>query len=267
MMFRNRFHWGTAFVLAASASLALTSCVPSPKTTYVAAAGEQVTVDWVDYPGQSGVPAAEVLVAPSAEATRAQSAAILGEIESRLTAEFGLVWEDGPREDDQRIDGDFYPGGGNGYGGESLFVTFNSLPRESLTIPTSAADWHRIMEVIGEVTRAHGMGALKVDGLDTELTAEEIQRYGSENHDEFWQWSGTAYGQSQWVYAGLIDVGRDASGKALSDMGGSVDYGWNTRSINISYGATVLPAADRASFIERVAPFAGLSQPKPTDSD
>lgn len=266
-MFSNRFHSSTAIVIAVAASLALTSCDSSPKTKYVAASGEQVTVDWVDYPGQAGVSAAEVLLAPSVEATRTQSAAILGEIESRLTAEFGLVWENGPRGDGQRIEGDFYPGGGNGYGGKSLYVTFNSVPRESLTIPTSAADWHRIMEVIGDVTRAYGMGALKVDGLDTELTAEDIQLYGTDNHDEFWQWSGTAYGQSQWVSAGLIDVERDASRKALSDMGGSVDYGWNTRSITISYGATVLPAADRASFIERVTPFAGLSQPKPTDSD
>lgn len=235
-------------------ALALSSCAPSPQTTYVDAGGKNVTVDWANYPGQAGVDAGEVLLAPSAEDVRAQSAVILGEIERRVSDEFGVVWENGPTDDDQRDEplygGAIYPHGGNGYGGESLYVTFNSISRETLSIPTSTDDWNRIEDIINDVAQAHGMGELTSDGLV-----------------DHWQWSGTAYGESQWLYASLADVERDGTGKALEDAKGSVEYGWNPRAVTISYGATVLPAADRASFITRLIPFDGLAMPQETSSD
>ena len=258
---------GASLVVALASVFALTSCTPSPQTTYVADNGQEVTVDWADYPGYAGVDSAQVLLAPSAEETRAQSAAILGEIEARLSDEFGLVWENAPSGDGQRVDGDFYPSDGNGYGGESLYVTFNALGRESLSIPSSADDWNRIIAVIAEVTQSYGLGDLNSDGLGTMGNSHAGGPLTGENLDTYWQWGGTAYGRSQWVYASLMDVDRDESGTALEDMKGSIEYGWNPRSINISYGATILPAADRASYVKRVAPFEGLARPAATSSD
>jgi hypothetical protein len=258
---------GAALVLAVAAVFALTSCTPSPQTTYVAENGQEVTVDWVDYPGQAGVDSVQVLLAPSAEETREQSSAILAEIESRLSDEFGVVWENAPSGDGQRVDGDFYLSEGNGYGGDSLYVTFNALGRESLSIPTSEEDWDRIIAVIAEVTQAYGLGGLNSDGLETMGNSDEVAPLTGQSVDAYWQWGGTAYGRSQWVYASLMDVDRDETGAALKDMKGSIEYGWNPRSINISYGATILPAADRAVYVERVAPFEGLARPAATSSD
>lgn len=267
MMFRNRFRWGTAFLLTASAAFALTACTPSPQTTYVAENGQEVTVDWVDYPGQAGVDSAQVLLAPSAEETRDRSVAILGEIEARLSDEFGLVWENAPSGDGQRVDGDFYLSQGNGYGGESLYVTFNALGRESLSIPASDEDWDRIIVIIAEITQSYGLGDLNSDGLEMMENSDERAPLAGESLGSYWQWGGTAYGRSQWVYVSLMDVDRDETGAALEDMKGSIEYGWNPRSINISYGATILPAADRALYVRRVAPFEGLARPAATSSD
>jgi hypothetical protein len=173
----------TAVVVA----VALTACTPSPKTTYVDAGGQSVTLDWADYPGQAGVDAGEVVLAPSAEEVRARSALILGEIEQRVSSEFGLNWENGTtgteERDEPRYGGSIYPNGGNGYGGESLYVTYNSISRETLSIPQSVDDWNRIQDIINDVARAHGLGEFASDGLV-----------------EHWRWSGTAYGESQWLY-------------------------------------------------------------------
>ena len=56
--------------------------------------------------------------------------------------------------------------------------------------------------------------------------------------DEQWQWFGTADGDSPWVPLSLINIDRDESGKAASEIG--VENSWNARSPNISYGATTL---------------------------
>lgn len=251
----NRHSRGPIVVaLVMAVALLLTACTPSPKTLYVGADGKNVTVDWADYPGQAGVDAAEVLLAPSAEDVRGRSALIMGELERRVSEEFGVAWENGPtgteERDEPRYGGTIYPNGGNGYGRESLYVTYNAISRETLSIPTSVHDWNRIQDIINDVVQAHGLGELTSDGLV-----------------DYWQWSGTAYGESQWLYASLVDVERDGTGKALEDMKGSVDYGWNSRAITISYGATVLPASDREIFVKRLAPFEGLTQPNATSSD
>ncbi|TFD78254.1 hypothetical protein [Cryobacterium fucosi] len=255
---------GAAMIGALSIAIMLTSCASSPKTTYRADSGEAVTVDWAAYPGHAGMDAGDVLRAPPAEETRAVSARILGEIEARLSDEFALAWEDGPT-DGHVGEGEFYPQEGNGYGGRSLYVTFNSAARESLSIPSRAEDWNRIVEIITDVTQAHGLGSLKLDSLDSERAAENAERSGSENPDEQWQWFGTANGDSQWVAVSLINIDRDESGKAAGEIG--VETGWNARSINISYGATTVGIGDRDAFLKRIEPYEGLTRPDATTSD
>ncbi|AUI51615.1 hypothetical protein [Arthrobacter crystallopoietes] len=125
---------------AFSAALAvlLVGCASSPTTTYQTESGQQITVDWAEYPGHAYSAAEDVLHAPPAEELEAVSTKLLGEIEARLTDEFGLAWEDGPDDG-----GNFFPQEGNGYGGDSLYVSFNSAPRESRTVPEDPRDWHR----------------------------------------------------------------------------------------------------------------------------
>lgn len=248
-------------LVALTLAITVTSCVPSPTTTYRADSGITVTVDWADYPGHAGMDAADVLRAPPAEEIRTVSASILGEIEARLSDEFALEWEDGPYGNEGRL----YSPEGNGYGGESLYVTFNSGERESLGIPSRVEDWTRIMELISDVTSAHGLGALKRETIDPERAAENAERSGSDDPAAQWQWSGSAFGDSQWLSVSMNDIDRDRSGKAAEMIG--VDDGWNPRSVQISYGATTLGSKDRVAFLDRIEPFEGLPLPKPTTSD
>ena len=50
-------------------------------------------------------------------------------------------------------------------------------------------------------------------------------------------------------------------------MKGSIEYGWNPRSITIPYGATTVRRADREQFLAALSPFEGLDRPEATTSD
>ncbi|SDQ36428.1 hypothetical protein [Arthrobacter crystallopoietes] len=65
----------------------------------------------------------------------------------------------------------------------------------------------------------------------------------------------------------LTDVERDPTGEAAEEMKGSIEYGWNPRSITISYGATTVRSEDREEFLAALEPFEGLDRPDATTSD
>ncbi|QTG82767.1 hypothetical protein [Arthrobacter crystallopoietes] len=50
-------------------------------------------------------------------------------------------------------------------------------------------------------------------------------------------------------------------------MKGSIEYGWNPRSITIPYGATTVRKTDREQFLAALSPFEGLDRPEATTSD
>lgn len=62
---RPRVAQGAAAAVAAV--ILLSACAPSPTTTTTDAEGNTVTVDWVDYPANAGIPANDVLMLPNAE--------------------------------------------------------------------------------------------------------------------------------------------------------------------------------------------------------
>ncbi|MCU1437245.1 MAG: hypothetical protein JWP66_332 [Naasia sp.] len=243
----------------AAAIGALAGCASPPTTTYTAANGASVTVDWREYPGHADQDPDQVLQAPVAEEVAERAENVLGAIERRLAEEFGFDWEDGPGESV------LVRTGGNGYGGDSLYVVYNSTTRESLTVP-DFADWNRVLEIVDAVAPAYGFEPVRLDSVS--VTGEEYG-VGPEQKDEkgAWQWNGVALAPGQWLSVGVVDVERDASGEAAEEMAGSVEHGWNPRSVSLSYGATTLHHRDRASFLERLAPFQGLPRPEPTTSD
>ncbi|WP_264670318.1 hypothetical protein [Arthrobacter sp. VKM Ac-2550] len=249
--------------MAGTAALAvlLAGCASSPTTTYQAG-GQEITVDWAEYPGHAYTAAEDVLQAPPAEELEAVSGKLLGEIEARLTDEFGHAWEDGPDDGES-----FFPQEGNGYGGDSLYVSFNSVPRESLAVPEDPQDWQRAVDIVSEVTESYGLGKLELGNLEPALAEETAERLGSTELQHQWQWFGDAYGQSQWVSLTLTDVERDPTGEAVEEMKGSIEYGWNPRSITISYGATTVRNEDREQFLAALEPFEGLDRPEATTSD
>lgn len=242
--------------LAGGLALLLVACAPaSPVSEYTAANGSRVEVRWRDYPGHAGMAADQVLQAPVAEKVDERARNVMRAIERRLSAEFGLEWEDGP------VEGGLYPQEGNGYGGDSLYVTYNSGTRESLGVP-DFSEWQRVLDVVDGAAPAYGFEAVNLDAV---MVAGEEFGVGPERaRDEgVWEWGGTARAAGQWLNVSITDVRRDTSGKAESRAGGA----GNGQAIALSYGATTLHQRDREVFLERLQPFLGLERPPATTSD
>ena len=73
-------------------------------------------------------------------------------------------------------------------------------PRASRTV--GGANTNSIIGIIADVTISYGLGGLNSDGLADQLSLEEVEQFGAGGLDEYWQWGGTAYGQSQWLSVG-----------------------------------------------------------------
>jgi hypothetical protein len=237
----------------AAAMLALTACTAPPTTTYTDPRGVEVTVDWSDYPGSEGTDADEVLQAPPEADVESTGAELMAGIERRLAEEFGLTWTEsgGPS---------WYEQGGNGYGGPSSYITYNSPDLSSNGVPTSPAGWERVVAIVSEETVRAGLGAVVLDHeRDTARSDREWreERFGTGNPDEYWSWTGGAFGDSQWLAVSLTDTDRDRTGTADEEFDGSI---WKPQSITLSYGATVVPDASRVQFLTALEPFRGLPQ-------
>ena len=243
-------------VIAAVAVLG--GCAPSPTTTYLDPSGAEVTVDWADYPGSPGLDATDVPSAPSKEDIEQVESALIAEIEQALGTEFDL---------DLQPSGEarWFPAGGNGYGGESAYVVFNSQDHVSDTVPRGADDWRRVIDIVSGITDTGGLGPVELDHERADADAGYLfEQFGTDEPDDYWQWTGAAYGSSQWLSIALTDVAKDGSGEAAKEWR---DGSWPAQSIAISSGATTLPRGELAGFEHRLAPFSGLDMPPTTTSD
>ena len=252
----TRRHRAIAALSALAALTALSGCTPSPTTTYVGPSGAEVTVDWTDYPGSPGVDADDVLSAPPQEDIAQVEAELIADIKIALGAEFDLDWQTEGKAQ-------WFPAGGNGFGGESAYASFNSQNYVSDTVPDGADDWRLVVDIVSTVTASRGLGPVELghEGADADDLGE---RFGTDDPDEYWQWWGDAYGSSQWLSVALTDVSKDDSGEAAEEWD---SFDWPAQSIALSYGATTLPEGGRAEFERRLAPFAGLDVPPATTSD
>lgn len=253
-----------AVLAAAVAAGSLVGCSQAPTSTIVTDSGEEKTISWADYPGHAGTDAEDVLAAPTPEQTERRAQAIMGEIEALLSREHGLQWS---------TDGDaagWYPQAGNGYGGESLLVTYNYEPRSSDGVPEGPDAWREVLADIDGVLTGHGLDPVVLDHesspyLDDAQWQEELhQRFGTTDPDEYWQWNATSYSDSQWLNVTLTDATKDATGRAADE---AREHGWALRAISISFGATTVPAEQREEFRRALEPFQGLDKPEPTTSD
>lgn len=62
----------------------------------------------------------------------------------------------------------------------------------------------------------------------------------------------------------ISDLSLDHDGRFTAQAKDSEEYGWRSNSISFLYGTDgLLPRADRAEFVRRLAPFAGLALPQP----
>ncbi|MET0844083.1 MAG: hypothetical protein ABWX76_12890 [Leifsonia flava] len=249
---------------AALLAVVVTGCAVSPTTTVIRKDGSTATVNWADYPGTADHDIEDVLAAPHEDEVEPLVDALFVEIQESLDSEFELAWS-------TTGDAGWYPTVGNGYGGESSFITYNSQSLETDSVPPSTADWKIIINRVSAITERHGLGPVTLDhdtippGEDPELWRKAFtDRFGTDDPDEFWMWNATALHNSQWLWVTIVDVDRDPTGSAAEEY--DVDEGTG-RMIGFFYGATTIRDDERDAFIRALEPFEGLEKPPASHSD
>ncbi len=263
-----------AAIAGVAAVAALSGCgvlgaSPSPTSTYLCADGETVTVDWADYPGEAGVDADAVRAAPDQDELEPVARELVERLRAAIEAEASVVMASVERESTWFDDDDWFAAEGNGYGGESMYVTLNCCELESSTVPAPAS-WSGVRDAASAVTEEFGLGPLVLEhesdamAADAAWAADYAEQYCNLPDGGCWAWYATTYGDSQWVSLAIRDAARDPSGDALAE---AEQFDWPVASISLSYGATVIRAGMREAFDAALAPFEGLEQPAPTTSD
>lgn len=263
-----------ALLVGAAAAAALSGCgvlgsAPSPTSTYAGADGETVTVDWADYPGEAGVDADAVRAAPDQDELEPVARELIERVRAAIEAEGSVVMAPVEREGTWFDDDNWFAADGNGYGGESMYVTLNCCDLESESVPAPDA-WRGVLDAASAVTEEFGLGPLVLDNesdamtADADWAADYAEQYCNLPGGGCWAWYATAYGDSQWISLAIRDSSRDPSGDALAE---AEQFDWPVASVSLSYGATVIRAGMREAFDAALAPFEGLEQPAPTTSD
>lgn len=231
-------------------------------TTAVGPAGDRVELHWAEHPGQAGTTVDEVLAAPSLEEGVDGAEAMVAEMKEAVSGRAGLRWGAPPAV--QVEQGTVFPSE-NGWGGPSLLRTVNLPAEQTTSVPRSWAEKQAVIDAIGEVSARHGWSE---PALDEERwprpEAERVRDPGGATPAEQVLVTGMVTGpHGQWLEFTFTDLSKDdAEGTVAERLSVSTDAGWEPESVTLAYGANgLLPAADRAEFERRAAPFAG--QPLP----
>jgi hypothetical protein len=124
------------------------------------------------------------------------------------------------------------------------------------------------LEIIAEVAARHGYGSLTLDHDASYMTdADLVEAYGAATPEQSVIVSGSLEAETgQWLWFTISDLSLDHDGRFTAQAEDSKEYGWQPGSISFLYGANaLLPAADRADFVRRLAPFSGLPHPEPLE--
>jgi hypothetical protein len=229
----------------------------SPTSTVTGATGQQVTLDWADYPADDDKDPAAVLAAPRAEQVEAVGEQVLTDLQAAVDAHrAGIVWQRGR-------DGGVYEHDGNGYGGPTMHRTLNSA---ELLTHDELGDWPALVAVLDAELAEHGYGPIEWEfdrepyGHETaaERDAAVAEQFGSLDPAQMWQWAGDARDGTMWVSIILQDRDRPTAPDASAAE--------PERLLAIMAGGTVISAADEQAYRDGIAPFEGLEPPDPTHS-
>lgn len=236
---------------------------PSPTTAVTTADGD-IVVDWADYPADSQLDPADVLTAPRAgdvaDVGTETLSALRGAVEQTAP---DLDWTTDAAEDAGH--GVLFPVSGNGYGGDSLHLSYNSPTVTGVGLDADA-DWHSVTAAVDAELDALGYTPVLWDfnrePYDWQTTAEQeaeiVDQFGSLDPDEMWSWSGMATNGSMWAWVTVWDTRRGAPEDAWPET---------QSGISLFVGGTVVAADDERAYADGVAPFEGLTRPEPTHSD
>ncbi|MHA7304458.1 hypothetical protein ACX80E_04305 [Arthrobacter sp. TMN-49] len=253
----------TVASVALATLFSLAACSAPPTTTYPNGAGQDVTVNWRDYPLSAGSLPDDLALTPVSEDAEAISAGLLGEIKTALTAEYGMAWESAG-------EAGWFPTTGNGYGGETMTTSYNSHEWRSTTLPAATTEWKKIMGTISGLTAARGLGPVKLTqdsgffNNDPAWQKKLVEKYGTADPQQLYWWNGTAYSGSQWLAVTMVNVDRDTTGRAATEY---QELKLPARSISISYGVATVARDDLPALKQALEPFMGLTPPEATTSD
>lgn len=214
---------------------------PAPRTTHASDDGGSETVDWEDYPANAGFPVETALASPAQGETEERTERMQADLHSALV-ERDLIPADARWE--ARGEEGWYPYGGNGYGGESMLVTYNSA---SLGIAADIApqDWGAVLDVARDVLAGFGLAEDPIGGVD-----------------ETWGRSVTMSAHGEAVDVVVQDLRRDAEELALAEQNDHL-----VRGVSLFVVNTTVDAEREAEFLAAAEPFEGLPLPEPTASD
>lgn len=239
--------WFIAGVCALA--IALAGCAASPTTTYTDAAGEQVTVNWRDYPADAYTDAADVLALPAVEDVDARWRAIRADLVTAIEAEFAgelpaLRWA-------ARGDDGWYPYEGNGYGGDSMLRVYNSASWEAdVIIPRD--EWPRVSAAATAALAKWGIAPSDSSDPD-DPAARDLAR---------WLHYTDYFAGGEFLTVSVLDATLDH--EALAD---TKEYGHQIAGISLFYGIQTISRGERDEFTAAAEPFEGLTRPEATHSD
>lgn len=261
----RRIHWTFPTAALCLVGAIVSGCVllqpASPTTTVTDASGQQVTLNWADYPADPQTEPADVLAAPRAEQVEQVEqvgAALRADLQRPIDGVApGLRWSGGSAG--------VFPVGGNGYGGQSLHRVFNGADLSATEAPD---DWPALAAALDAALAAHGFDPIAWEferephehETAAERDADVIATLGSLDPDEMWQWSGMATDGASWVSVMLMDADRGVGAPADAGLA-------SPQLLSLLVGASVIAAADEQSYRDGIAPFEGLERPESTHSD
>ena len=255
-------------------AVALTGCsafgvAPSPTTTYTDAQGEEITVDWADYPASAGQDGEALVGRSDQTALEPEARVLIANLQAAIEDASGLEMTAAKSEDVWFSDEHWFPQPGNGYGGESMLITVNCCELATDGVP-GPSQWQAVLDAASEVTRAAGLGPLVLEqdaksmNIDPNGQKDYRDRYCNLEGGECWLWNARVHDGVQWVDFAIQDAALDPTGTAATwteNADGQLD------NIRLSYGATVVRSGKSEEYARAIEPFLGLTLPASTTSD
>lgn len=244
-------------------AVGLAGCSSAPETTIVDDSGEERTISWSDYPAHAAADAQAALAAPTPEQVEARERRMVDAIKAAVDEDYGFDWAtEGESGWSDRE--------GNGYGGESYLTTYNSAALMSDGVPEGADAWRDVLRQIDAVLADFELAGLELLHESSPYSDEEqwreelVEKFGTTDPDEYWQWTAESSSGSEWVSLTFTDVAKDPAGEAAEEREGIDLPG---QSISVSYGATTVPAEERDAYRQALEPFDGLAKPESSTYD
>lgn len=213
----------TTTLVALLTSVTLAGCAAEPTDA----------LDWSGYPAAAGIAVDDALANPGEGDIAAHGEEVLQSMMTELQEEFGVSgWA-------AHTDESFSPYGDNGFGGESMLLTYSAPIWQSET-PVPSGDWDDLLAVATEVAARHEMTPID-DGSTSEWMSQLTLTDGTSYLDVL-----------------VVDLTEADYQREEAEAGGEP-----TQGVSLTFGAVVIPDDERDAFAKAAQPFIGEPLPAP----